>query len=180
MAQNNQSSEIRSRIVKGMWLNESEQGVPSRVAESIVPTFQSNIPVPYIREISALTSNNDPQNLTVPENKTWKILYGRVELITDANVANRRVFLQIFDDVGTKIWENQAGAVQTASTTENYYLKIGSGTSAEPNAGFHELYIPSNCYLPSGFVFRIDIDNFQATDQTKVYLIIEEYEYSLR
>ena len=37
------------------------------------------------------TADNTDKLLTVPGNKEWKVLYGMIEVTTDANAANRNV-----------------------------------------------------------------------------------------
>lgn len=176
----NQSFEVQTRIEKGLKLNPSREPTPKKVAGSIVPVFIVNNPLPLLKQITDITLNDSNKTFTVPENKTWRLLYGNFVLATSADVGNRIMRVDIKDNSLNVLYTTFASAVQAASLTEDYSLGRFA-TAAEPRAGSHELPIPEDLFLPAGFQISIkDEAAIAATaDDLTIFLLVEEYDYSM-
>lgn len=177
----NRSSEVAERIVKGLALNPGFDKIPERIAESIVPTFQSNIPVPKIREIVDVALNDSDKTITVPVGKMWKILYGTVILVTTATINNRLLELRIQNSLGNFLQRIEALNVQAPSATE-YYNFGQYGDISESQAALHLIPIPDNLFLVEGQVIRIlDINAIDVGgDDLDIRFIVEEYDYIMK
>lgn len=100
---------------------------------------------------------------TVPSGQMWRILQFVVTLVTDANVANRRVHLQINNNsfVGPDVF----GSVdQAASTTRKYSFIVGGSPLDELDDNDIIVPLPEHLYvLGSGSVNTVTT-NLQAGD----------------
>lgn len=176
----NESFEVASRIEKGLKLNPSREATPKQVINSIQPVFIINTPLPLLREITDIALNDSAKTITVPENKTWRILYGNFVLVTTATAGNRIIRVDILNNSGSVLYTTFAANVQVASTTEDYSLGRFA-TAAEPRAGSHELPIPGDLFLPAGFQISIKDEAAiaAAADDLTIHLLVEEYDYSM-
>ena len=96
-----------------------------------------------------------------------------VELVTDANVANRYLNFELVDRSGKTIWNTACGTAQTASLTWEYNLSLChsagddnfSQGSTILNSGFPVVL------CKGGDTINVTITNIQATDQIQNILI---------
>ena len=70
--------------------------------------------------ISEETANDSDKSFTVPANRQYQYLSVWVELISDANVGDRQITIEIQDAAADVIGQVRAGIVQAASLTRNY------------------------------------------------------------
>ncbi len=100
--------------------------------------------------------------VTIPDRSRVRLISGFFTLVTDANVADRRVTFEYLAD-GLVVCVAVAEVVQTASTTRFYTLAHwGTGTGSLD--GRILVNWPSNLIMPGGDVFRTATFNFQAGD----------------
>jgi hypothetical protein len=111
---------------------------------------------------------------TVPTNARWRLRGFAVQLVTDANVATRRVVLQL-DDGATLLWAATATDSQVASLTRQYgFPNVGSYVVAQVST----IGIPGPEGLPlqGGFRVRTATVNIQVTDNYGApQLLVEEW-----
>ncbi len=174
---NNENFEVQSRIEKGLKLSPAREEMPKRIANSIVPIFQSNIPLPVIRLVTDLTANQNNKLITVPENKTWKIKWIYCTFNTTATVGNRSLRFRVHNEGGLTILSILAITAQTASNAFIY-----NWAREFERLGTSEQYITlPDIILPAGFAIRIfetaDIDD---GDDLLIHLLVEEFDYSLK
>lgn len=129
-----------------------------------------------IRHLSETSvAGNANSDHTVGAGKTHRLLYGEVDLTTDATAANRRVILQVLDASSNVIMSIHAGAVHAASQTNELHQFL-PGVSREGTAVNNTLFvtIPDNFCIPTGYSYRIDIENGVAGDSYDTHLIVDE------
>jgi hypothetical protein len=114
---------------------------------------------------------------TVPAGKVWELISARFTLVTDANVANRRVRL-VFDDGTTTFLEIAAFADQAASLTRNYNFSQDSDVPAtQPIASDFYNHLPGRLVLPAGYRIQTATTNRQAGDNFgAARLVVREYD----
>lgn len=102
-------------------------------------------------------------SLVVPTGETWRIISIRFTLVTDANVANRRVHLKFTGGSETMI-EAISGTDHVASTTRVYtcYFTGGGATLAEDNDII--IPLPQNFMATAGTTISSQTTNKQAGD----------------
>jgi hypothetical protein len=88
---------------------------------------------------------------TVPAGKSWRILAIRATLVTDANVANRRVGVTISDGTNV-VFKSNDESVQAASVTHNYNIAPQEGHAVADVEHYTPLPIADDFKLPAGFV----------------------------
>jgi len=146
----------------------------SEAGRMLVPVITEPIPLNLTQVIDTALNDSD-KTITVPSGKQWKILYGRIRLITSANAGNRNLRFQVQDPSGNIFYVINALNVQVASTTENYSLGQ-FGDVLEANSTFHTLPLPVNLILPENFVIRIfdsaAID--AAVDDLDIRIVVDE------
>lgn len=100
---------------------------------------------------------------TVPDNQVWRLISFNFQLVTDANAANRRVHLNIFDG-DFDILNTFANVNHAASTTRNYSCAslpaMLSGTDDDDIL----MPIPSNFILRPTWKIRTQTVNLQSGD----------------
>lgn len=110
---------------------------------------------------------------TVPDRRRWRFLSFRASLLTDANVASRRVFL-VFNDGSTDLIYFPASANQAASLflTHNF-----SPTTYSPGLVIADyISCAPSLILPAGFVIKTVTANIQAADNWGApQLLVEEW-----
>ena len=121
------------------------------------------------------TASSDPaanteHSVTVTTGQIWEITSLNFSLVSDANVANRRVVVT-FDDGTTVFAKASAGAVQVASTTINYTFAVGSQSQAALVGTDLQVALPSGLFLPGGYRIKTVTANLQATDNYGVMTI---------
>lgn len=104
-------------------------------------------------------------NYNVPTNRRILPVSIQLTLVTDANVANRRVGL-VFHDGSNAFIEVEAAQGETASTTHIYYWLTGgfgqynsTGLSSRVNC------LPENLWLDDTAAIQTNIQNIQVGDQ---------------
>lgn len=112
---------------------------------------------------------------TVPTNTIWRVLGIRITLVTDANVANRRVVL-ITDDGSDILFEIEVGATQAASITRSYgFAKALGNTQTSFTINDINSVYPA-FFLTEGFRIRTSTNNFQVGDNFGApRLLVEEW-----
>jgi hypothetical protein len=102
---------------------------------------------------------------TVPTGCVWRILAIRAQLVTDANVANRRVSVTITDVAsGNVVFKPVDESVQAASLTHNYNIAPQQGHAVADVEHYLPLPISDSWFVPAGFVIASSTLNLQATD----------------
>jgi len=164
--------EVLQEIQEGLRLDTIREKTPNELADKVLPVYVANVR-PRIIKVQDTVVNDTNKTFTVPTGKKWKLLYGRIDLTTDANVANREIRMNFDDDAGASIYSPRALNVQTASTSERYNLGQFADVS-EPTAGNHYIPIPVNSILLEDFSINILASAGQAGDDMNISLIIEE------
>lgn len=111
----------------------------------------------------------------VPTNARWKLKGLRFQLVADANVADRRVFLIIDDGATPALHVFVSQTVQTAGLTRQYYF---APYNYQPTAQGSEIYVPivEEIILFQGFRIRTSTTNLQAGDDYAApTLLVEEW-----
>lgn len=112
---------------------------------------------------------------TVPAGKMWRIQSIRNTLVTDANVANRRVCVTITDGTNV-VFKTQSSSVQAASLTHAYNVTPIVGKDAADLEHVVPLPLTESFVLPAGYVIASSTLNKQATDNWGVpYFLVEEF-----
>ncbi len=112
---------------------------------------------------------------TVPAFARQSLRTARLELVTSATVANRRVIFQVADDVGSVIFESASDFVQAASLTIFYQLAHWGDWRGNLN-GRIPVDWPPELLLPSGFQLRTLTEGIQAGDQFGAWqMMLEEW-----
>ncbi len=110
----------------------------------------------------------------VPTDARWRLSTLRVQLVTSAAVAARRVHLLV-DDGATVLLDLAAADTQAASLTRNYNVAAdGFARAAQTN----EIYlpIPPGLVLPQAYRIRTSTENLQAGDDFGApQLAVEEW-----
>ena len=110
---------------------------------------------------------------TVGSNLVIKLLSMRINLVADANAANRRVGLRF--DNGTNVFhQEKAGAVQTASTTVQYCSFLGSGKDGAQLNLTLAFPLPEDLLLYEGYRFYTATNNIQAGDNYGAPVYVRE------
>lgn len=103
---------------------------------------------------------------TVPTNKVWRIQAIRAQLVTSADVADRRVGVTLTDVAsGNVVWKGYDESVQAASVTHNY--NIAPQHSQAVRDVEHTTPLPAvsgGVFLPAGFVIASSTINLQSAD----------------
>jgi len=101
---------------------------------------------------------------TTPFGSRYLLASIALTLVTDANVANRIVELQVSGATHTW-WKMQSSTTQTASTTHIHQFAIGSDRN--PTPGDLDYYAPLNpmLYIPGNFMISTHTTGLQAGDQ---------------
>lgn len=118
--------------------------------------------------------------IDVPPRKLWRLLTLFFELLPDANVVSRRVFLGVFDANGIMFWDTQAGLDATAGTLMRYmypdYKFSQNNTAGHALGGTFAIDPSGRLWLPAGFSIRSDTINRQVGDQFSTQrLVVEQY-----
>jgi len=127
------------------------------------------------KTISA-TAGNVVTNLSPGANKRWIVLYGRINLTTDATVADRYIVLSIRDSSGnvlaglarndTAITASSSGTLDISTAR----LLSGADTAGVPTVGIGTFVIDQTDVL------RIAISSGQAGDSYSGYVVVLEIE----
>lgn len=118
---------------------------------------------PLVRE----NITNDPAAATgitinVDADTDWSLVSGVLSLTTDANVANRVVFIRITTG-GQVVGEYFACAAQAASLTYTYCFTRGAVPTGVVGTRV-AIPIPDHMFVEGGSTVLISVDNFQAGD----------------
>lgn len=177
----NESFEVQTRIEKGLKLNPAREAVPKNIGLSIIPVYQVNRPLPQLRQITDITLNDSDKTITVPDNKTWDIHSIFCQLITTATVGNRVIRIEIQDPSGNVLFMQNASADQTANATEVYNFIKGIDQPNESVATIHNIPLPTKLMLPAGYQINIRDDGAvaAAADDLSIFLLVEEYDFSM-
>jgi len=113
----------------------------------------------------AATAGNVVTNFVVPNGLAYKVMYGQVVLTTDATAANRRVILTILDSASNTVMDVHAGAVVTASKS-NQHLEFMQGIFRETTfiGNALQVPIPLEFWVPAGWTIRIAVEDGVAGD----------------
>lgn len=120
-------------------------------------------------------AGNATTTFTVGNSVRYKVLYGSVDLTTDATVANRRVVLKALASDSTVLFNLQAGAVTTASTSNSLH-EYGPGLPRETSAVSSSLLtpIPSELIIPTGGSLTISVTSGVAGDAYEADFLVEQ------
>jgi len=100
---------------------------------------------------------------SVPTNAMWELLGIRLQLTTDATVANRRVHI-IIDDGSVALLDIPVGLDQTANLTYWYYLFTNAPLLTAAVGRVVNAPIPPGLRLKEGWRIRTSTTNLQAGD----------------
>lgn len=100
---------------------------------------------------------------TVPAGKLWRILAIRATLVTDANVAARRVGVTISDGTNV-VYKGNDESTQAASLTHNYNIATHNSRAVQDVEHYVPLPFPEHLLLPAGYVIASTTLLRQATD----------------
>lgn len=121
-------------------------------------------------EVSADPAAGQVHSHVIPGGEAWLLHGALFSLVTDVNVADRHVRLQVSD--GNLVFARiPAGAVQAAGLTRRY--TFGGGTGAAWAAGLDvaaPLPAPPLLLLP-GFIITTAVDNLQAGDDASAMVL---------
>lgn len=98
-------------------------------------------------------------------------------LVTDANVADRTVYLEYLDPEGNRILIAGAPVAQAASTTTDYAFQAFVGQSDWPVDATVLVTLPPLLLLPT-FSWRIGAANIQTGDQLSRIRFVQERFYT--
>lgn len=101
------------------------------------------------------TVDDSDKTFTVPTNRAWKILYGRVSLVSTATVGNRQLAIIVADESGQIMWEGRAGAVQAASLTYSYLLQQGESREGTVDVLSLIMGIPKDLIMLPAWTIRV-------------------------
>lgn len=123
--------------------------------------------VPGRGEIETMLSANPAAGaeatIEVPVNEMWRIRAISIQLVTDANVADRRVHFTVNTSVAPSI--NFFGSAdQTAGQTRNYTAAIFGHIPDELDDDDILLPLPTELWVEGGFDIATETTNLQATD----------------
>lgn len=111
----------------------------------------------------------------VPESRIWRLIACTFTLVTDANVANRRVHFEMHDSSGQLV-EAFSSVDQTASQTILYSVGHFGNTPDETDNNVILINIPDNVYLQTDGQFNTATLNRQATDNFSApFFLVEEF-----
>jgi len=128
-----------------------------------------------IKEISdTSTAGNANADMVVPVKKIYRILFGHVEMITDANVASRRLLIQILDASSNVVTEHTVGATQAASLTYHYELMQGIYRETSAVGLALQVPIPADFMILPEYTIRTKFTNGVAGDDFSVHFVVEE------
>lgn len=120
----------------------------------------------------AATAGNVAYSAVNERDRPIRLLYGQVELTTDATAANRRCVLAIKDADGDTIIDTHAGAVVTASLA-NQHMEFMQGIFRETTliAGTLQVPIGVDWIIPPGWEFEVTIVAGVAGDSYTTHLM---------
>jgi len=111
---------------------------------------------------------------TVPTNARWRLRAMQFNLTADANVANRRVVIQV-DDGSNVLFQVQAQENQVASSTEGYHAAAW-GTLVTTFGTIHQVSLPPDLMLFQGWRILTTTTNLQTGDNfTAPRMLVEEW-----
>lgn len=116
-------------------------------------------------------------SIAVPAGKEWRLISGRVPLVTSATAANRRPHIVMDDGTASVHMRSPAGAVQAASLTVGYNCGPGIPQDAAAVDGEIRMTLPAcEVYLAAGHRLRTITTALQAGDNYgAVALLVEEW-----
>jgi len=122
----------------------------------------------------AATAGNAGTTVTVPANGMYKLMYGQINLTTDATVTNRRVVLHARDSDDNVLVDIHSGDVVTASLT-NQHHEFMQGVYRETSfiGGALQIPIPVDLWIQGGDDIYVDVDAGVAGDSFSGYLRFE-------
>jgi len=145
----------------------------AQAGRMLVPVVALQVP-PNIIQLSDVTANQISKTFTVPNGKQWRILYGKVSLVTTATVGTRRISIRFLDVGSNIIYFLQTNNTQAASLTEQYTFGT-FGDIGEVASARHTLPLPVHAILPSGFAFQIiEPNGVDTSDDMEVFFMVEE------
>ena len=106
--------------------------------------------------------------ITVPADELWRVYSVLVELVTDANAANRWVILKLRDAADTVFFVTAAASQVVASQTANISFVPGAGIAASGNSNYQTSPLPDPCYLEAGYDALVTMEGEQAADTLKI------------
>lgn len=115
--------------------------------------------------------------ITVPAGREWRLMSGRVPLVTSATVANRRSHIVLDDGTASVHMRSPAGAVQAASVTLGYNFGPGIPQDGAAVDGEIRMTLPAcEIYLAAGHRIRTVTTLLQAGDEYgPMALLVEEW-----
>lgn len=104
-------------------------------------------------------------SITVPAGEDWRLMSGRVPLVTSATAANRRPHIVMDDGTASVHMRSPVGAVQAASLTVGYNFGPGIPQDAAVVDGEIRMTLPTGeIYLPAGHRIRTITTALQVGD----------------
>lgn len=166
--------EVLQEMQEGLRLDTAREKTPQELAEKVLPVYKVNPKGRFISIVDA-TLNDSNKSFTVPEGKTWKLLYGHISLITTATVGNRNMNIRFLDDAGNIMFNIKPNNNQAASLTEDYNLYTNRPIETLP--GNHLISIPNVAILLENWVINVRDDqviDVAADDMTVRLVALEE------
>ena len=124
----------------------------------------------------AATAGNATLTIQPSTGMSARVVMGQIALTTDATVANRRALFTIKDADGNVIIDIHAGAVTTASLSDQH-SEFMQGVFRETSFidGALQVPIPSECLIPFGGSLEITIQNGVAGDTFVSNFLLKEF-----
>lgn len=127
-----------------------------------------------VKSLGTGVAGNVTTTITAGQDEYRQALYGQLILTTDGTAANRRVIFRIIDDSSNNIFDSHAGAVVTASTSDQHH-EFMQGIFRETSfvGGALQVPIPISCAIPPGYAVQLIVENGVAGDSYDYSLIAE-------
>ena len=177
---NNQA--VVQKLIDELGLYPGVDSIPTELAEKILPVFQINsqdVNVTVENKVISLvdeTVGND-KIITVPEDKIYSLLYGKVRILTTGTAGARNLTMEIKNESGDIVWSeviNSAGIESSVNLL--VYLTRGVRKATTAAAAIMWATIPHDVKLTDGMSFRVyDTNNTAVLDTFSVYMTAEEF-----
>lgn len=128
-----------------------------------------------VRTTRDATANDSDKTFTVPTGRSWKLQWIGVDFTSTGTAGNRQVAIVITDGTNTILTIN-AGAVQAASLTRNYYFYDTAPNETSFTGTAIRNPLPFNMVLLSGWTIQV-LDSATvdaAADDMTVNLVYNE------
>jgi len=120
---------------------------------------------PLHKERGTGIAGNVATTLTTKDSQSLRLVYGQINLTTDATVADRRVVLSAKDEDGNIMIDLHSGATVPASqTTQHHEFMQGIYRETSFIGNALQVPIPYDFIIPANYSISIAVENGQAGD----------------